>query len=75
MCTTRTNVEGRKDSFQRSWSKRLKLNGKCKKRGSLVAQRVKDLGWSLWWLWLLLECGFEPWLVNFPMPRAGLEIN
>ena len=37
---------------------------------SLVAQRIKDLVLSLLCLWLLLWCGFDPWLGNFHMPGA-----
>lgn len=29
-------------------------------QSSLVAQRVKDLAWSLLWLWLQLWRGFDP---------------
>ena len=32
-----------------------------------MAQQVKDLVWSLLWLWLLLDLGSDPWLENFRM--------
>ena len=35
-----------------------------------MPQRVKDLALSLQQLQLLLWGGFDPWLRNFPMPRA-----
>ena len=36
-------------------------------RSSLVAQKVKDLAFSLLSLWLLLLHGFDPWPGNFCM--------
>ena len=42
-------------------------------RSSLVAQWVKDLVWSLQWLWLLLWQEFDPWPRNFHVPWAQLN--
>ena len=35
---------------------------------SLEAQPVKDLEWSLLWIWLLLWHEFDPWPGSFSKP-------